>query len=282
MATDNRQTRLGELLRTLRRRHNMSLRELAEKIGVDHSHLSRIESGKVMPKYDLIYKLATVLKAPELYIAAGYIPPMLYPPERNLLQNDDKKIFYEQPLLPFNDSYKPPEDPMLPYLRQARDIEGMHFVFHTPYEYVTFWASRGIGDARLTHIPPVRGELIAAGSYVPPYYSKEAAQGYEAGFINGVDRVVTLLREIFHNHKDGRYWLLAAMSVPPDEARLLADVCDRLRALKCDPDAAEVILAVLCAWARRAEREKASRDVNQEEGGEGDGTVEVSSDGSDH
>jgi transcriptional regulator with XRE-family HTH domain len=53
----------------------LSLRALAAKVGVNHSHLSRIEAGTATARFELVAKLAKVLEAPELFIAAGFLPP---------------------------------------------------------------------------------------------------------------------------------------------------------------------------------------------------------------
>jgi transcriptional regulator with XRE-family HTH domain len=51
--------RFGEKLRTLRKRHDMTVRELAEALGYSgHSHISEIETGKREPKVGFILKVA--------------------------------------------------------------------------------------------------------------------------------------------------------------------------------------------------------------------------------
>src|SRR3990172_3147037 len=67
----------GLRLRELRKQAGLSQRELAEKIGVNFSYLSKIESGVMPPPSEpVILKLAEVLKADkdELIILAGKIP----------------------------------------------------------------------------------------------------------------------------------------------------------------------------------------------------------------
>lgn len=68
----------GPRLRELRRQAGLSQRELAEKIGVNFSYLSKIESGAMPPpSEEVILKLAEALKTDkdELMILAGKIPP---------------------------------------------------------------------------------------------------------------------------------------------------------------------------------------------------------------
>jgi transcriptional regulator with XRE-family HTH domain len=57
-------TGIGARLRDLRGRRELSLRQLARKIGVSPSLLSQVENGKVTPSVDTLYQLATALGVP--------------------------------------------------------------------------------------------------------------------------------------------------------------------------------------------------------------------------
>lgn len=51
--------RFGEKLRVLRKRHGMTVRELAEALGYSgHSHISEVETGKREPKVGFVLKVA--------------------------------------------------------------------------------------------------------------------------------------------------------------------------------------------------------------------------------
>jgi transcriptional regulator with XRE-family HTH domain len=51
--------RFGEKLRTLRKRHGMTVRELAEALGYSgHSHISEVETSKREPKVGFVLKIA--------------------------------------------------------------------------------------------------------------------------------------------------------------------------------------------------------------------------------
>ncbi len=51
--------RFGEKLRTLRTQHNMSLQELAYKLGLTaHSYISELESGKKKPTAEFTLNVA--------------------------------------------------------------------------------------------------------------------------------------------------------------------------------------------------------------------------------
>lgn len=52
---------LGNKIRQYRKLRALTQEQLAEKIGIDNKHLSRIEKGRHMPTYNIIKKLAKVL-----------------------------------------------------------------------------------------------------------------------------------------------------------------------------------------------------------------------------
>jgi transcriptional regulator with XRE-family HTH domain len=78
---EERPKRFGERLRELRKAKNLSQRALAEKIEIDFTYLSKIESEKLdfaqYPSEPLIRKLAEALDADvdELLLLAKKIPP---------------------------------------------------------------------------------------------------------------------------------------------------------------------------------------------------------------
>jgi transcriptional regulator with XRE-family HTH domain len=52
---------MGERLRTERRRHGLSLRELAARLGVSASLISQVETGRAMPSVSTLYAIASEL-----------------------------------------------------------------------------------------------------------------------------------------------------------------------------------------------------------------------------
>ena len=52
---------LGEKIRQLRKAKKLTQEQLAEMIGIDEKHLSRIEKGYHSPKYSIMQKLANAL-----------------------------------------------------------------------------------------------------------------------------------------------------------------------------------------------------------------------------
>src|SRR3972149_3210870 len=67
----------GSSLRNLRKQAGLSQRDLAEKVGIDFSYLSKIENGVMSPpSQEVILRLAEVLDADrdELLTLAGRVP----------------------------------------------------------------------------------------------------------------------------------------------------------------------------------------------------------------
>jgi len=50
--------KLGEKLRALRQRDGLTVRQLGERLGVDHSHITKIERGENIPSLPLALKIA--------------------------------------------------------------------------------------------------------------------------------------------------------------------------------------------------------------------------------
>lgn len=50
--------KIGEKLRELRTRRGLTVRQLGEMLGVDHSHITKIERGENIPSLPLALKIA--------------------------------------------------------------------------------------------------------------------------------------------------------------------------------------------------------------------------------
>lgn len=89
----------GVRIRELRRQAHMNQREVAAKVGIDFTYLSKIESGAMPPpSEDKIRKLANVFGADEyeLITLAGKVP-----------QNWKQLITQDKDVLKFLRAYKP-------------------------------------------------------------------------------------------------------------------------------------------------------------------------------
>ena len=68
---------LGDYLREQRTASRLSLRQLAEQVGVSNPYLSQIERGLRRPSAEVLQQLAKALRisAEQLYIRAGIVSP---------------------------------------------------------------------------------------------------------------------------------------------------------------------------------------------------------------
>jgi transcriptional regulator with XRE-family HTH domain len=68
---------LGDYLREQRTQSRLSLRQLAEQVGVSNPYLSQIERGLRRPSAEVLQQLSKALRisADQLYIRAGIVSP---------------------------------------------------------------------------------------------------------------------------------------------------------------------------------------------------------------
>ena len=68
---------LGEYLKEQRTQSRLSLRQLADQVGVSNPYLSQIERGLRRPSAEVLQQLAKALRisADQLYIRAGIVSP---------------------------------------------------------------------------------------------------------------------------------------------------------------------------------------------------------------
>lgn len=73
---------LGPHLRQLREKRKLSLRQLANAIGISHQYIGRLETGDYrQPSPEVLQKLAKALEVPydNLFTLAGYLLPQNLP-----------------------------------------------------------------------------------------------------------------------------------------------------------------------------------------------------------
>lgn len=59
---------LGEKIKTLRKRQGLSQEELSERVEINATHLSRLETGKYQPSIDVLKRLADALEVSADYL----------------------------------------------------------------------------------------------------------------------------------------------------------------------------------------------------------------------
>ena len=62
---------LGEKIKALRKRHGLSQEELAERVEINSTHLSRLETGKYQPSIDVLKRLAESLEVSTDYLLSA-------------------------------------------------------------------------------------------------------------------------------------------------------------------------------------------------------------------
>lgn len=100
------QNELGEKIRQIRKSKGLTQEQLAEQIGIDNKHLSRIEKGRHMPTYNIIKRLAKVLdfdifEIDNMSVDSIKQPDKIYLKSLNILnsaKSDDEKKYYLEAL----------------------------------------------------------------------------------------------------------------------------------------------------------------------------------------
>ena len=86
----------GERIRELRAQRNFSQRELAQKVGIDFTYISKMENNKLdhTPSVETIIRLARALETDELELMelANKMPPIL----EKLAKNQDAMRFFRR------------------------------------------------------------------------------------------------------------------------------------------------------------------------------------------
>jgi transcriptional regulator with XRE-family HTH domain len=64
-------------LKQAREKHGWSQRELASRLGLTQTHISGIESGKIVPRYDTLLELVRTLDNDLLMVPRALVPVVL-------------------------------------------------------------------------------------------------------------------------------------------------------------------------------------------------------------
>lgn len=91
MSTDQNelQKEIGEKIKTLRTDKKLSMRELGDKLGVSHAHISKLEKGINSPSMDLLEKIAQFFNIDVSYF---------FSKEEDMFTKDEGDIINEQDL----------------------------------------------------------------------------------------------------------------------------------------------------------------------------------------
>ena len=70
-------TEMRRALKQAREKHGWSQRELASRLGLTQTHISGIESGKIVPRYDTLLELVRTLDNDLLMVPRALVPVVL-------------------------------------------------------------------------------------------------------------------------------------------------------------------------------------------------------------
>lgn len=71
---------LENSIRFYRELYGMTQEQLGRQIGINRTYVRKLERGEYIPRINLVYKLAEVLKIPvqEVFFPAGEVPPVRF------------------------------------------------------------------------------------------------------------------------------------------------------------------------------------------------------------
>jgi hypothetical protein len=212
----------------------------------------------------LIFKLAKALEAPELFVAAGFLTPFELTTETL-----DKRDF--DPLYDDEEIFRLEADPMLEYARLAKPSEDVrNFTYSAWSDLVSaipLWCARTIPAVRETIAKALERWEVRKAAQAKQIleeepdpkqqrkrlFALEDEDEYIVGYQAGAKRILETLSTLLHTHIDGLYWILAAVGMPPEEARALADMYEDLKAVNFNPDVVTTITDLLRLWRQRHE-----------------------------
>jgi len=234
---------IGSFIRWLRKGRGYTLRDLAQRVGINHAHLSRIETNQVVPSVKILRKLAIALEAPQIFVVAGRtIPADLELEKNNQKFNDVLKVVQEgitkESLEGIDEEMAkyPSDDPF-------RDIIPDHpNVFPEKHDWFSAFTSLGIEYEWIFLPPPIRAEVINASlrwcdknselmfleqefkdknQKLPDNIYNLSTVAEDTGFHKGFEMGLIEAFKIFQNQlKENSLWFFAFF-FPPAEARLL-------------------------------------------------------------
>ena len=100
---------LRHALKQGREKRGWSQRELASRLGLTQKHISGIESGKVVPRYDTLLELVRILDR-DLIMVPRALVPAVQSMIRDHLRHDSRDESEERPLYAVDDDERKPQE----------------------------------------------------------------------------------------------------------------------------------------------------------------------------
>lgn len=96
-------------LKQARKKRGWSQRDMASRLGLTQKHISSIESGKVVPRYDTLLELVRILDR-DLIMVPRALVPAVQSMIRDHLRQDSKDESEERPLYAVDDDERKPQE----------------------------------------------------------------------------------------------------------------------------------------------------------------------------
>lgn len=254
MANKEKQ-KLGSYIRWTRKGRGYTLRALAEKIGIDHAHLSRIETNQILPSDETLRKIAVALDAPHLFIFANRkIPAELYEDAKNRKLSDIMEVVQKGITEEVTEELEkerlkyPPGDPFRDVVPDHPDIfddQDWFYMFESigaPYEWIFLpppirskaiemiskWRDQ---ESDLILLEQEVKKLLPDPKDVVALSMTAENAGYYAGFKEGLIKAFQILNDQL---KKNPYWFFAFF-FSVTEARLLASFYELFKNIESSP-----------------------------------------------
>jgi transcriptional regulator with XRE-family HTH domain len=86
---------LRETLKNSRREHGWSQAELGQRVGLPQMHISGIETGKIVPRFDTLLELVRVLGYDLLLVPRDLVPVVQNLTRGRTSEEDEERPLYE-------------------------------------------------------------------------------------------------------------------------------------------------------------------------------------------
>jgi hypothetical protein len=174
---------------------------------------------------------------------------------RQLCRHPDQVVVERDPMLDYSSHAKPTKEVEQFTFTDVKALTSeiplwcINAVPAVRQEMVRFLEKYGLRRAEL-----IKQMLDLEGDFPENLWDViELEYDYITGYQRGAERILNLLADLFQNHPDGLYWVLASARVAPEQARVLADIYEGLKATGFDPNVVTTITDLLRVWRERHE-----------------------------